>query len=67
MPLGADGVCAMASFVLDVMAQSMAFARVHPDGEDGPPVHAPRLETPVSGKQEREPVSNQTYGSGITT
>ena len=48
MPLGAEGVCAMASFVLDVMAQSMALARVHPDGDDGQPVHAPRLETPAS-------------------
>jgi hypothetical protein len=67
MPLGADGVWAMASLVLDVMAQSMAFARVHPDGEDGQPVHAPRCETPVSGQQEREPVSNQAYGSGRPT
>jgi hypothetical protein len=67
MPLGAEGVCAVASFVRAVMAQSMAFARVHPDGADGQPVHAPRFETPVSGHQEREPVSKQTDGSGITT
>ena len=50
MPLGADGVFAKVSFVLDVMAQSMALARVHPDVDDGQPVHASRLETPASVK-----------------
>src|SRR5713101_4863995 len=32
------------------MAQSMALARVHPDVDDGQPVHASRLETPASVK-----------------
>jgi hypothetical protein len=48
MPLGADGVCAKASFVLDVMAQLMALARVYLDVDDGQPVQASRLETLAS-------------------
>ena len=48
MPLGADGVCAMASFVLDVMAQLMLCARINPDVEARQRVHAERLEMPES-------------------
>jgi len=48
MPLGAEVVCAKGSFVLDVMAQLMALARVCLDIDDDQPVQASRLETPAS-------------------
>ena len=46
--MGADGVCAKASCVLDVMAPLMALARVSLDVDDGQPVQASRLETLAS-------------------
>ena len=48
MPLGAEVVCAKGSFVLDVMAQLMALAKVGLDIDDDQPVPASRLETPAS-------------------
>src|SRR5712691_423462 len=48
MPVGADGVGAKASCVLDVMAQLMALARVSLDVDDGQPVQASRRETLAS-------------------
>src|SRR6266446_2539914 len=48
MPLRAEVVCAQGSFVLDVMAQLMALARVCLDIDDDQPGQASRLETPAS-------------------
>jgi len=50
MPLGAAVVLAKGSYVLDVMAQSMACAMVYPDVDAGQPVPASHLETPVLGQ-----------------